>query len=124
MAYDKRTRPPNPRQLGLHIRGTFFLCPDLPGKPCGLYVFQGVLPGRGNIPGYAKKDRQIRRWVRPADPKTPAQLFRRNLFRTAVIMWWEMSPAERASWYTKGRSDHKSGLNAWLSYALKGGISV
>jgi hypothetical protein len=84
MSKDTKVKPPNPRQLGLDVRGTFFLCPDLPGKPCGLYTFQGVRAGLGNIPGYPKKDRQIRRWVKPRDPKTLMQLTRRLLFTEAV----------------------------------------
>jgi hypothetical protein len=35
-----------------------------------------------------------------------------------------MSPTEKAQWYTAGRTQQRSGLNAWMSYALKGGISV
>jgi len=96
----------------------------MPGKPCGLWVFQGVRAGLGNIPGYPKKDRQIRRYVRPADPKTPPQLFRRNLFRAAIQIWNEMSPAEQKVWQLRADYKRVSGICAWLSYALRGGIAI
>jgi hypothetical protein len=96
----------------------------MPGKACGLWVFQGVRAGLGNIPGYPKKDRQIRRYVRPADPKTPAQIFRRNLFRAAVQLWNEMPPHVQMEWQKLDNGRRVSGINAWLSYALKGGIAI
>lgn len=115
------TRFKMPRGIGLDPRGTLFICPTEPPRPCGLYVIQGVAPGLGNIPSYPARDVQIRIWLKPFDPKTPAQMARRLLFAILVSNWRSFDDDHKKIWWAIGSARGISGLNAYMSAGLRYG---
>jgi hypothetical protein len=104
---------PIPHALKIH--GTLWFCPSSPPRPCGKYVYQGVAPGKGNIPGNPKKDTQLRRYVVPFDPRTAPQLSRRARFAAAVAAWHTLGPAEKKAWRQRGESRRLPGYQAFIS---------
>ncbi len=104
----------------LLITKTLTFKPDDPLLPFGKYVFQRVAPGKGNIPSRPALDLQLRRHVVPPDPRTPAQLARRDKMRQAVLIWHGLSDAEKLEWKARGTARRISGFNAFVSAVLNG----
>lgn len=103
----------------LTITKTLTFEPEELGLPFGKYVFQRVAPGRGNVPGRPRADLQLRRHVIPADPETPAQIARRDLFRAAVERWHARTPSDLDHWKQTAHKKRIPLFNACLSDTLK-----
>lgn len=103
----------------LSITGTLSFCPTNPPRPCGKYVYQRVAPGLGNVEGVPLDNLQLRAYVIPADPKTPAQLARRNLFSLAVSGWHSLTEEQRWAWRDAGARRNISSFNAYISAYLR-----
>lgn len=103
----------------LEINGT--ITEDDPANP-GQTIricYQRVAPGTGNLPGNGTYNRQRRRVVIPTDPKTPAQLARRQKLTTAVAAWRALSPQLKATWNTIGAKRALPGYNAFISAHMR-----
>lgn len=85
------------------------------------WVYQRVGKFFGNIPTRRRYGLQLRRHVIPADPQTPAQLARRQLFADAILAWRALSPAEKKEWTVRGRGRALPGYQFFLSTVLKQG---
>lgn len=109
---------PNPHNLTLAPRGSLNFCPTAPPRPCGRYVYQLTHPGGGNVPGDPTGRLQLRRWVIPADPRTPPQLARRVAFAAAVAAWQSMPQEAKDSWRTPGKARNLPAYHAFLSAYL------
>ena len=107
------------RSFALDVRGSINFCPTNPTLPCGRYVYQGVLPGLGNVAGLPRKNLQLRRWVLPADPRTAPQLARRSVFFQAVAAWHALSATEKLSYRQLGESRRLPAYNKFISLYLK-----
>jgi hypothetical protein len=103
----------------LDIRGTVTECPPVAPLTCEKVVYQAVRAGLGNISNGGRYDRQRRRWVYPADPKTPAQLARRNKFAQGVATWQMMSDEQRKAWKAQAKNHNYSTFNAFLSAYMR-----
>jgi len=99
----------------LDINGTITENGPTPEK----VVYQSVAPGTGNLPGNGTWNKQRRRHVIPADPKTPAQMNHRAAFAAAVAAWHLMPPNERDLWLPAAKQKSLTTFNAYLSDALK-----
>lgn len=99
----------------LDIRATVTLDAPPLGKPPGRYVFQKVAPGLGNLPGAPLGDRQMRAYVIPVDPQTPAQLARRAAFAAAVASWHAATPEQRETVRPLADRRRISLFNAWIA---------
>jgi len=107
----------NPKYLD--IRGTVTECAPIIPAGCEKVVYQKVGRGLGNLSNGGRFDRQRRRWVYPADPKTPAQLARRNKFAQAVATWQMMSQEQRKAWQAQAKNHNYSTFNAFLSAFMR-----
>ena len=103
----------------LSIRGKLNFCPANPPRPCGTYVYQRVKPGLGNVEGVARDNLQLRAWVIPYDPMTPAQLARRAVMAAGVTAWRLLSPAEKDAWRAAGKGRALPGFQTFISWYLK-----
>lgn len=110
---------PEPHDLTLQIAGKITFTNAAPGRPAGAYVYQRTAPGKGNVPADQTNTLQLRRYVIPTDPRTPAQIARRAAFANAVAAWQATTPENRALWRIQGKARNLSGFNAYLSRALK-----
>lgn len=103
----------------LSIRGTLSFCPVNPPRPCGKYVYQRVRAGLGNVAGIANDDLQLRAYVIPTDPQTPAQLARRAVFADAVAGWQSLTPAQRDIWRIAGAGRNLPAYQTYVSAYLR-----
>lgn len=113
----------------LLITQSLTFTPDNPPRPHGRYTFQRVRPGLGNVPSRPSLDLQLRRHVVPLDPKTPAQIARRDLMRAAVARWRASTSQDKAEWKIIAQNRSISVFNAAISdtlnnYHLDGGLLV
>ena len=102
----------------LSIRGTITECTGGPVPSCEKVVYQSVAPGCGNLRGNGTYNKQRRRWVKPTDPHTPAQMTRRAAFAAAVFSWQIAPQATRDAWNLAARGSGMSGFNRWISRHL------
>lgn len=110
---------PDPHTIARRPRGKLNFCPVSPPRPCGAYVYQLTGYGKGNVPGDPHRRLQLRAYVIPIDPKTPAQLARRATFAAAVAAWHGLSPAQKASYARRGKSRNLPGYNLFISAYLR-----
>lgn len=113
----------------LHITGTLKMTPPGTVEPPRKMVFQRVRPGLGNLPEFPGLALQLREHVIPADPRTPAQVARRNLMAAAVARWRARTPADVTAWTIISRARNIPLFNACCSdtlrnYHLDGGTLV
>lgn len=108
----------DPHRLSLTPRGSLNFCPAAPPRPCGRYVYQLTAYGKGNVPDDPTGRLQLRRWVMPADPRTPAQVAHRAAFAAAVAAWQSMPQEARDSWRIPGKARNLPAYNAFLSAYL------
>lgn len=110
---------PLPHALALTVSGTVRLDLDPLAQPSGLYVYQRTHKKYGNIPTTLTHGLQIRRHVKPPDPKTPAQLARRSAFAAALLAWRALTAAEKEQWSATGKPRALPGYQCFLSAYLK-----
>lgn len=110
----------DPHKLTLRPRGSLNFCPVDPPRPCGRYVYQLTGYGKGNVPGDQSGRLQLRRWVRPADPRTSAQVERRSRFAQAVAAWQAMPEPAKDKWRAAGKAKSLPGYQTFLSAYLAG----
>ncbi len=101
------------------IRGTVAICPIDPPKPCGKYVYQRVQPGKGNVAADPSKALQLRRYVIPFDPRTPAQIARRARLAAGVATWHALSAEQKKAWSAEGKRRQIGAYCAFLSAFLR-----
>lgn len=101
------------------LRGTITECRQTPLPVCEKVVYQKVAPGLGNLLGDGTYNHQRRRWVIPADPRTPAQLARRAKFALAVLTWRTLTANDKAAWQARGRNRGLPAYQAFLSAYMK-----
>lgn len=82
-------------------------------------VYQRCTPGAGNISNGGKYDMLERAYVIPVDPRTPAQIARRQLFAEAMSQWAAMSQEQRKPWIDQAKQRGIAGINAFLSHQLR-----
>ncbi len=76
------------------------------------------LAGKGFGNGRIVGDRQylIRRHVQhPNDPRTPAQLARRERFRAGVAAWRALPEAERQRHHAEAKAEGRTGWNRFIA---------
>jgi len=61
----------------------------------------------------------VRRWVKPANPRTTKQVEQRNRFTQAVDKYHELTPTDKAAWETKASGKPYSGFNLFVSRVVK-----
>jgi len=61
----------------------------------------------------------VRRWVKPANPRTDAQVAQRNRFTQAVDKYHELTPGDKQAWETKASGKPYSGFNLFVSRVVK-----
>lgn len=112
----------DPHKLTLDVRGKLYFDPDGPDRGPGHYVYQRTRPGWGNIPEDKSGRLQLRRWVMPADPRTPAQLAQRARMTAGVAEWHALTPEARAAWKATGKARGIPAYNAFLSAYMRDNI--
>jgi hypothetical protein len=117
----------NPKSL--LITKTLTFKPTNPPRPQGKYVFQRVRPGLGNVAGFPGAYLQLRAHVIPFDPKTPAQIARRDLMRAAVARYRTPEGDDLIRWKKIARARNIPLFNAACSdilrnFTLQGGNLV
>lgn len=84
--------------INLLITGTLTMSPpgtqDQPKK----FVYQRVAMDKGNLPPKSNTGHQLRAHVIPFDPKTSAQIARRDLMRAAVLRWRSPMEGDMETW--------------------------
>jgi len=103
----------------LLITKTLTFTPNNPPRPFGRYVFQRVRPGLGNLPGFPHLALQLRAHVIPIDPKTAAQMARRDLMRAAVARWHTSTDQDKAQWKINAQDRSISVFNSCISDTLR-----
>ncbi|HEY1405300.1 MAG TPA: hypothetical protein VF857_01700 [Spirochaetota bacterium] len=74
----------------------------------------------GSVVFYSYGNRQyMRRYVVPANPDTPAQRSRRELFAAAVLSWQSLAPYKKAQWNYRAGTRVLSGYNMFISSRMK-----
>ena len=106
-------------QKNLDIRGTVTECPPITPTTGEKVVYQKTGKGFGNISNGGRYDRQRRRYVIPADPRTAAQLARRAKFASAIATWQVMSEEQRDEWKAQAQKRKISSFNAFISAYMK-----
>ena len=61
----------------------------------------------------------VRKWVKPANPRTEAQVAQRNRFTQAVDKYHELTPTDKQAWETKASGKPYSGFNLFVSRVVK-----
>jgi hypothetical protein len=112
----------DPHKITLDVRGKLYFDPEGPARGPGAYVYQRTRAGWGNIPEDKSGRLQLRRWVRPYDPHTPAQIAQRARMAAGVAAWHALSPEARAAWRAAGKQRGIPAYNAFLSAHMKTGI--
>lgn len=117
------------KKTNLLITQTLNHAPTDPPRPMGKYVYQRVRPGLGNVASSPDASLQCRLHVVPLDPRTPAQLARRDHLRAAVVRWHETPVQDRGIWQALADRKNITLFNASVSdaltnYNLVGGILV
>lgn len=103
----------------IDIRGTITEDdPQNPGQTVRV-CYQRVKPGLGNVPGDDTRSRQRRRVVTPRDPKTPAQLARRQKMTGAVAAWRQLTAEQLTYWRTLGAKRGLPAYNAFIANYLR-----
>ena len=85
-------------------------------------VFTGICGRVGELVHYERNGTHCtRRWVNPADPKTPKQIARRQMFAKLVAEWRNMDQTEKAGWKRTAGNKKKgqTGFNSFMSTRLK-----
>jgi len=113
----------------LLITGTLKIQPPGTSDPPRKMVFQRVRAGLGNLPDFPGLNVQLRQHVIPVDPKTSAQIARRDLMRAAVAFWHASTTQDKDAWKITAQKRHISVFNACISdvlrnYHLDGGVLV
>lgn len=103
-----------PATNSILVLGTLTECTTEQPPSCERITYQRVAPGLGNLPGDGSYNYQRRRAVKPADPKTPAQLSRRALFGAAVAAWKALTDEQREVWSLAATNTGISGYNLFL----------
>lgn len=116
-------------ETSLLITKTLTFTPINPPRPFGRYVYQRVKPGAGNVSGYPGLTLQLRAHVIPLDPKTPAQIARRDLMRSAVARWHTLTTQDKDPYKITAEKRQITVFNAFISDTLKnwhlvGGVLV
>ena len=55
-----------------------------------------------------------RAWVKPYDPKSPVQLYRRSKFKEAMDAWRALPKEEKAKYNKRARGTKKYGVNIFV----------
>ena len=76
------------------------------------WVFQGTTPEFRNVPNSGVDDVMIREYVIPTDPKTPAQLRQRELWKERVDEWNALPQSEKDYWKAEAKR-----LRKWSAFA-------
>lgn len=96
-----------PHLLALHLTGK--------ARSDGqLVVYQRAAKGFGNLRGAGGQDLQLRAYVAPANPQTPAQTLNRQRHAAATAAWQALPPEERASWNARAARQPRSGFNLFV----------
>lgn len=103
----------------LDIRGTITETITDPTPTVEKVVYQKVRPGLGNISNGGKYDRQRRKWVKPTDAKSAAQLARRAKFAAAVAAWHALTQTERDQYKSQAKNKSISAFNAYISVFMR-----
>lgn len=111
----------DPHKITLAVRGKICFDPEEPDRPPGCYVYQRTAPGKGNIPTDPQRALQLRAWVIPFDPHTPAQVAQRATMRDGVAAWQALTPEAKAAWRAAGLARNLPAYNAFLSAYMKAG---
>jgi hypothetical protein len=106
-------------KLGLDIRGTLTITPSPQDNTPRKVVFQGASNITANYWTKTGQPRKVRVYVIPADPKTDAQIARRDWLRAGVAIWQALSAEEKAAWTKAGEARQITGYNAFNSSHLK-----
>ncbi len=56
----------------------------------------------------------VKKYVTPANPKTPAQVAHRNLFSQAVSSWKSLADDEKSAWNNAAKGKPLSGFNLYV----------
>jgi hypothetical protein len=117
------------KNSALLVTGTLTMTPPGTNLAPRKMVFQRVRQGLGNILGRPHADLQLRAHVVPADPKTTAQIARRDLMAAAVTRWHASTASDKSEWKIIAENRSISVFNACISdtlnnYELVAGILV
>ena len=88
------------------------------------WVYQRTHPEKGNLGRRGQYGLQLRRRVVPADPRTAAQIERRNAFAEAVEAGQSLDEATRESWRRASRDQPRSGYAAFISAFMRDGYTI
>ncbi|MDD5457488.1 MAG: hypothetical protein PHV30_10730 [Candidatus Margulisbacteria bacterium] len=61
----------------------------------------------------------VRRWLKPANPRTVAQVTTRNFFSTAVSLFQNLSGFDKGALRTEASGQPYSGFNLWVGWVKK-----
>lgn len=115
------------KKTAILITGTLKMTPPGTVDPPVKMVFQRVRAGLGNAGKFGSMDVQLRQHVIPADPKTAAQIARRDLMRAAVARYRAMTGIDLDPFKKTAEKRRISVFNAVVSdtlknYHLSGGV--
>jgi len=113
----------------LLITGTLIIVPPGTSLPPRKMVFQRVRRGLGNLPDKSNTGHQLRAHVIPFDPKSAAQIARRDLMRAAVTRYRSPVGDDLTRWKRIATARNIPLFNAACSdilrnYTLQGGTLV
>jgi hypothetical protein len=103
----------------LLITGTLTMIPPETTLPPKKMVFQRVKLGLGNLPDKSNTGHQLRTHVIPIDPKTAAQIARRDLMRAAVARYRTPIGDDLIRWKKIARARNIPLFNAACSDILR-----
>ena len=107
------------KKTAMLITGTLKMTPPGTVAPPVKMVFQRVRAGLGNAGKYGSMDVQLRQHVVPADPKTTAQMARRDLMRAAVARWHSMTTKDKDAFQKTAENRAITVFNAVISDTLR-----
>lgn len=83
-------------------------------KPLAKYVYQKTRKGQGNIEGDKTRTRQVRRWVKGINPKTPGQILNRARFKKGVAAWHILTPEQKQTYKKPAEKLHLNNFQLFM----------
>ena len=77
----------------------------------------------GIVFSHRKGKPYLKRYAKPRDPRTAAQVAARERFRECAAKWRMLPPEEKAAWKARARRENATGYNLFMREGMRGGAN-